>query len=133
SIGAALAHAGTGRVCVDIQGDGDLLMTPSALWTAAHHKIPLLMVIFNNQSFYNSEEHQIRTATFRNRPVETAGIGSHLDNPAINFAKMAESYGIYSEGPVQRSGDLRPALQRALKVVKEKHLPALVDVITEVR
>jgi thiamine pyrophosphate-dependent acetolactate synthase large subunit-like protein len=65
--------------------------------------------------------------------VETAGIGSHLDNPAINFAKMAESYGIYSEGPIQRSGDLRPALQRALKVVKEKHLPALVDVITEVR
>jgi len=133
SIGAALAHGGTGRVCVDIQGDGDLLMTPSALWTAAHHKIPLLMVIFNNQSFYNSEDHQVRTATFRNRPVETAGIGSHLDNPAINFAKMAESYGIYSEGPIQRSGDLRPALQRALKIVKEKHLPALVDVITEAR
>ncbi len=128
-----MAHEGTGRVCVDIQGDGDLLMTASALYTAAHHKIPLLIVIFNNQSFYNSEDHQIRTAMFRNRPVETTGIGSHLDNPAIDFAKMADSYGIYSEGPIQRPEDLRPALQRALKIVKEKHLPALVDVITEVR
>jgi acetolactate synthase-1/2/3 large subunit len=133
SIGAALAHLGTERVCVDIQGDGDLLMTASALYTAAHHKIPLLIVIFNNRSFYNSEDHQIRTAMFRNRPVETTGIGSHLDNPAIDFAKMAESYGIYSEGPIQRPEDLRPALQRALKVIKEKHLPTLVDVITEVR
>ncbi|MFC1814534.1 thiamine pyrophosphate-binding protein [Thermodesulfobacteriota bacterium] len=133
SIGATLAHDGTGKVCVNIQSDGDLLMTPGALWTASHHRVPLLIVMFNNQSFYNSEMHAVQLATIRNRPKANAGIGTHLDNPAINFAKMAESFGIYNEGPVTRSADLRPALQRALKVVKEKHLPALVDVITEAR
>ena len=133
SIGAALAHKGTGKICVDIQSDGDLLMTTSALWTAAHHQIPLLTVIYNNQSFYNSEQHQGHIAQFRNRPLENAGIGTHLDNPTINFAKIAEGFGMYSEGPIRNAADLRPALQRALKVVKEQGIPALVDVIAEAR
>jgi thiamine pyrophosphate-dependent acetolactate synthase large subunit-like protein len=133
SIGAALAHKGTGRVCVNIQSDGDLLMTTSALWTAAHHQVPLLTVIYNNQSFYNSEQHQGHIAQFRNRPLEKAGIGTHLDNPTINFAKIAEGFGMYSEGPIKNSAELRPALQRALKVVKEQGIPALVDVIAEAR
>ncbi len=133
SVGAALAHLETGKLCVDIQDDGDLLMTPSALWTAAHHKIPFLIVMNNNQSMYNSEYHQMEIAKFRKRPAENAGIGTHVDHPPINFAKMAECFGVYGEGPIQRSEDLRPALQRALKVVKEKRLPALVDVIFEAK
>ena len=133
SIGVALAHLGTGKVCVDIQSDGDFLMTPSALYTAAQHKIPLLTVMFNNQSFYNSEDHQVKIAKARQRPAANAGIGTHIDDPPVNFAKLAEGLGIYSEGPIRRSSDLRPALLRALKVVKEKQLPALVDVITEAR
>ncbi|MCG6534050.1 MAG: thiamine pyrophosphate-dependent enzyme, partial [Syntrophales bacterium LBB04] len=133
SIGAALAHKGTGRVCIDIQADGDFLMTPSALWTAAHPKIPLLTVIYNNRSFYNSEEHQANIAKSRSRPMENATIGTHLENPAINFAKIADGFGMYNEGPIQKPEDLRPALLRALKVVKEKKLPALLDVIAESR
>ncbi len=133
SLGVALAHLGSGKICVDIQSDGDLLMTTSALWTAAHHKIPLLIVMHNNQSFYNSEEHAVQMAKLRKRPVENAGIGTHVDNPPVNYAKLAEGYGVHSEGPVQRPQDLRPALERALKVVKEKRLPALVDVISEPR
>lgn len=133
SIGAALAHLDTGKICVDLQDDGALLYTPSALWTAAHNKIPLLIVMYNNRSYYNSEEHQMEVAKFRKRPVENAGIGTRVENPPVNFAKLAEGFGIHSEGPIQKPGDLRPALQRALKVVKEKRLPALVDVITEVR
>jgi len=133
SIGAALAHLGSGKICVDIQADGDLLMTSSALWTAAKHKIPLLIVMHNNQSFYNSEEHGVQIAKFRKRPMETAGIGTHVDGPPVSFSKMAESYGVYGEGPIRRPEELIPALQRALKVVKEKQLPALVDVISESR
>jgi len=128
SLGAALAHKGTGKICVDIQADGDLLMTTSALWTAAHHQIPLLTVIYNNQSYYNSELHQGHVAKFRNRPIENAGIGTRLDNPLIDFAKIAEGFGMYSEGPIKNSAELRPALKRALKVVKEQKIPALVDV-----
>ncbi len=133
AIGAALAHLGSGKLCVDIQADGDLLMTSSSLWTAAKHKIPLLIVMHNNQSFYNSEEHGIEIAKFRKRPVENAGIGTHVDDPAVSFAKMAECFGVYGEGSIQRTADLRPALERALKVVKEKKLPALVDVVAEPR
>ena len=45
SLGAGLAYRGTGRVVVDLQGDGDFLYTPQALWTAAHHQIPVLFII----------------------------------------------------------------------------------------
>jgi acetolactate synthase I/II/III large subunit len=133
AIGAALALKGTGKLAVDIQSDGDLLMTSSALWTAAKHRIPLLMVLHNNQSFYNSEEHGIEVAKYRSRPVENAGIGTHVDDPEVDYAKMAQSFGVHAEGPIRRTADLRPALERALRFVKEKNLPAFVDVVSEPR
>ena len=121
------------KLAVAIQSDGDMLMTSSALWTAAKHRIPLLMVMHNNQSYYNSEEHGIEVAKFRNRPVENAGIGTHVDDPAIDFATMAKSFGVNGEGPVRNPADLRPAIERGVKYVKEKQLPYLVDVIAEPR
>jgi len=133
AIGAALAYRGSGKLCVDIQSDGDLLMTASALYTAAHHKIPLLIVMHNNQSFYNSEEHNIQIAKFRSRPVENAGIGTHVDNPAVDFKKVAEGFGLYAAGPIRRAEELRPALEKALAVVKKQKLPALVDVVSAPR
>jgi acetolactate synthase-1/2/3 large subunit len=133
AIGAALALKDTGKLAVNIQADGDLLMTSSSLWTAAKHRIPLLIVMHNNQSFYNSEEHGVEVAKFRGRPVENAGIGTHVDDPEVDFAKMAQSFGVNAEGPIRRPADLRPALERGLKFVKEKKLPYLVDVISEPR
>lgn len=133
SIGAALALKGSGNIAVAIQSDGDMLMTSSALWTAAKHRIPLLMVMHNNQSYYNSEEHGIEVAKFRNRPVENAGIGTHVDDPEIDFATMARSFGVSGEGPVRNPADLQPAIERGLKYVREKQLPYLVDVIAEPR
>ena len=133
AIGAALAHLGSGRLCVDVQADGDLLMTSSSLWTAAKHRIPLLIVMHNNQSFYNSEEHGIEVAKFRKRPVENAGIGTHVSDPVVDFAKVAQGFGVHGEGPIEGTADLRPALQRALRFVQEKKLPALVDVVSEPR
>jgi thiamine pyrophosphate-dependent acetolactate synthase large subunit-like protein len=133
AIGGALAYKGSDKICVDIQADGDLLMTASALYTAAHHKIPLLIIMHNNQSFYNSEEHCKNIAKFRKRPVTLAGIGTRVDTPPVNFKMVAEGFGIYADGPIMRSDDLRPALQRALAVVKKKKIPALVDVISAPR
>jgi thiamine pyrophosphate-dependent acetolactate synthase large subunit-like protein len=133
AIGAALALKGSGKLAVDIQADGDLLMTSSSLWTAAKHRIPLLFVLHNNQSFYNSEEHGIEVAKFRKRPVENAGIGTHVDDPEVDYAKMAQSFGVHAEGPIRRTSELRPAIERALQYVKEKQLPAFVDVISEPR
>ncbi len=133
AIGAALALKGSGKLAVDIQADGDLLMTSSSLWTAAKHRIPLLFVLHNNQSFYNSEEHGIEVAKFRKRPLENVGIGTHVDDPEVDYAKMAQSFGVHAEGPIRLTSELRPAIERALQYVKEKQLPAFVDVISEPR
>ena len=131
SIGVALACPD--RLCVNLQGDGDFLFTPTALWTAAHHKVPLLTILLNNRSYYNSEEHNAKIAAHRGRPVETAGQGTRIEDPAVDFASMARSMGVYAEGPITRSEDLEPALRRALDAVKNLRQPALVDVITQNR
>ena len=131
SIGAALAHPE--RLCVNLQGDGDFLFTPTALWTAAHHKVPLLTILLNNRSYYNSEEHNAKIAAHRGRPVENAGQGTRIEDPAFDFAPMARSMGVHAEGPITRSEDLGPALRRAIDVVKHQRRPALVDVITQNR
>ncbi|HEY6198658.1 MAG TPA: thiamine pyrophosphate-dependent enzyme [Candidatus Binatia bacterium] len=133
AIGAALALKDSGTLAVDIQADGDFLMTSSALWTAAKHRIPLLIVMHNNQSFYNSEEHGVQIAKHRKRPVENAGIGTHVDDPPVDYAQVARGFGVHAEGPISKPSEVRPAIERALKIVQEKKLPALVDVISEPR
>lgn len=133
AMGGALAHLGTDALCIDIQPDGDLLYTPSGLWTAAHHRIPLLIVMFNNRSYYNDEDHQILMAKARGRPVENAYIGLRIVDPSVDFAALARSFGVHGEGPIEDPADLRPALERAVRVVKRERRPALVDVITQSR
>jgi thiamine pyrophosphate-dependent acetolactate synthase large subunit-like protein len=132
SLGAALAYGG-GRLCIDIQPDGDLLYTPSALWTAAHHRVPLLIVMFNNRSYYNDEEHQARVARERGRPVENAHVGQAMVDPPVDFAALARSFGIEAWGPVDEPRDLKPALERAVRHVLRERKPALVDVVMQPR
>ncbi len=86
SVGAALALKGSGRLPVAVCGDGDFLMGVTALWTAAHYRIPLLIVVANNRSFFNDELHQERVARMRNRPVENRWIGQRISEPDIDFA-----------------------------------------------
>ena len=69
-VGEALALRGTERLPVAVLSDGDLLMGAMALWTAAHHRIPLLAIIVDNRSFYNNEAHQEAVARTRERPPE---------------------------------------------------------------
>jgi thiamine pyrophosphate-dependent acetolactate synthase large subunit-like protein len=133
ALGGALAHRHRGKLCINLQADGDLLYTPSALWTAAHHRLPLLVVMFNNRSYYNSEEHALELAGVRERPRARAGIGTRLDDPAVDFAQLARAYGVYAEGPVETSDAIRPALERALRVVKEEGTLALVDIVMQPR
>jgi acetolactate synthase I/II/III large subunit len=133
SLGAALAYKGSGRLCIDLQPDGDFLACTSALWTAAHHQIPLLMVMHNNRSLYNSEEHAEEVARIRGRPIANKGIGTRLDEPPVDFATVARGFGLYAEGPVEDPRALRPAFERALKVVVEEGRAALVDVVAQPR
>jgi thiamine pyrophosphate-dependent acetolactate synthase large subunit-like protein len=68
----------------------------------------------------------------RGRPPENKFIGTRIDAPAVDFATLARGFGVHGEGPIERPEDLRPALERALAVVKSGK-PALVDVITQPR
>ncbi len=132
SLGVALAHKGTGRLVVDIQPDGDLMFDAGALWVAAKHEIPLLVVMFNNRAYYNDWEHQIRMARLRDTPEERAHIGMDLFGPEPDFAGLARSMGWYGEGPIDQGKDIGPALARAIAEV-EAGRPALVDTITQPR
>jgi acetolactate synthase-1/2/3 large subunit len=132
SLGVALAHKGTGRLVVDIAPDGDLMFDPGALWVAAKHEIPMLVVMFNNRAYYNDWEHQVRMARVRGTPVERANIGMDISRPAPDFAGLARSMGWYAEGPIESGSELGPALRRAIARVKEG-TPALVDSVTRFR
>jgi acetolactate synthase-1/2/3 large subunit len=132
SLGVALAHRDAGRLVVDIQPDGDLMFDAGALWVAAKHKIPMLIVMYNNRAYYNDWEHQIRMAKQRGTDVGKAHIGMDLDGPAPDFATMARSMGWYAEGPIERGEEVGPALRRAIERVKAGQ-PALLDTITQKR
>ena len=132
SIGVALAHRDRKRLVVDMQPDGDLMYDAGALWTIAKHKIPMLVVMYNNRAYYNDWEHQIRMAKLRGTPVERAYIGMDMDDPAPDFAAMAKSMGWYAEGPFESPDGLAAALKRAIAEVKAGR-PALLDTITQKR
>jgi acetolactate synthase-1/2/3 large subunit len=132
ALGAALAHRKHGRLAVNIQCDGDLMYAPGVLWTAAHHQIPILNVMHNNRAYHQETMHIQRMANRHNRGITRAGIGTTLEGPGIDFAKLAQSMGVHAEGPISDPKDLGPALRRALEVV-ESGAPALVDVLTQPR
>jgi len=132
SLGVALAHRGSGRLVVDLQPDGDLMFDAGSLWVAAKHKIPMLVVMYNNRAYYNDWEHQIRLARQRETPVERAHIGMDLSGPEPDFAGLARSLGWYAEGPIEHGKEVAPALRRAIERVKAGQ-PALVDTITQKR
>jgi thiamine pyrophosphate-dependent acetolactate synthase large subunit-like protein len=118
TVGAALALKGTGRMVVGIVGDGDFLMGNTALWTATHYKLPCLFLIANNRSFYNDEMHQERVAKERSRPVENKWIGQRIGEPDIDLAMMARAQGAIGIGPVKELSELKPALEQAIKHVR---------------
>jgi acetolactate synthase I/II/III large subunit len=132
SLGVALAHRDARRLVVDIQPDGDLMFDAGALWVAAKHRIPMLVVMYNNRAYYNDWEHQIRMAKLRGTPVERAYIGMDMDDPAPDFAALAKAMGWYADGPIDKPADVAPALARAIARVKAGQ-PALIDTITQKR
>jgi acetolactate synthase I/II/III large subunit len=132
--GAALAckAEGEGRIAVNIQTDGELLMVPSMLWTLAHHKIPLLSIMHNNRAWHQEAMHIQRMGVRRDRDPTTWRIGTRIEAPFIDYAAMAKSMGVWAEGPISDPALLGPAIARALAVVKSG-LPALIDVVTQPR
>jgi thiamine pyrophosphate-dependent acetolactate synthase large subunit-like protein len=118
AIGTALALQGSGRLAMTIIGDGDFTMGCNAFWTAAHMGIPLLVVIANNQVYYNDVAHQERMAVVRGRPIENKFVGQEMVKPAIDLIAIAKAQGLDGEGPVMNAIDFAAALQRGEKVVR---------------
>jgi thiamine pyrophosphate-dependent acetolactate synthase large subunit-like protein len=129
SVGAALAVKGSGRIVLNLQGDGDFMYTPQSLWTAAHHEIPLLTIIDANRSYFQDERHQREVAKHRGRPVDNVGMGIEIGQPDIDHAQLGRGLGIAAEGPIRTMEVLRPALSRAVARVKGGE-PVLLDVRT---
>ena len=132
SLGGALANRKHGRLSVCIQPDGDLMVANGVLWTAAHHKIPLLYVMHNNRAYHQEIMGVQFIANRRQRGIDRTSIGTTIREPNINYAKLAQAMGVYGDGPITDPKDLGPALQRAIAVVKRGE-PALVDVVAQGR
>ncbi|HEX7081529.1 MAG TPA: thiamine pyrophosphate-binding protein [Gammaproteobacteria bacterium] len=132
AVGAALANRKHGRLSVNIQTDGDLNYAPGVLWTAVHHRIPLLTVMHNNRAYHAELMYIQQNCGLHRRGADRAHIGTTLEDPYIDYKSMARGYGMYAEGPIEDPSDLAPALARALDRVRAGE-PALLDVVTQPR
>lgn len=134
AIGGALAYRDTDRIPINLQPDGDLMFYPSALWTIGHYDIPMFTVMHNNRSLFNSTNHRIRLAEFRDRDdsLERAHVGTGYTEPTPEYAPIAEAMGVVGYGPVEDPEELKPTLEAAWQDVKAGR-PVLVDVVCQER
>jgi thiamine pyrophosphate-dependent acetolactate synthase large subunit-like protein len=117
AVGAAIALRDSGRLPVAILGDGDYLMGVTALWTAVHHRVPVLIIVADNHSFFNDELHQERTARVRDRPVENRWIGMRMSGPLLDLATLARGQGAIGIGPLDDAQAYATALPDAVAQV----------------
>jgi acetolactate synthase-1/2/3 large subunit len=132
SLGAALANKRHGRMTVTFNGDGDLMFVPNTLWTAAHHRIPILYIVENNRSYHQEYMYLQAMAARHGRGIDNTKIGTTITDPNVDYATVARGFGVHGEGPIEDPKDLGPALSRAIAAVKSGQ-PALVDVVTDQR
>ena len=132
SVGAALAAKSRNRIVINIQCDGDLNYAPGVLWTAVHHKLPLLTIMHNNRAWHQELMFVEYMCGVRGRGTDRGHIGTSLRDPFIDYAKMAAGYGMASEGPISDPAKLAGAFKRGLDSAKRGE-PYLIDVITQPR
>jgi benzoylformate decarboxylase len=119
AIGAKLGSPN--RRVVACLGDGSSMFGLQGLWTLAKYRVPLLVIVFNNRA-YMAVKNQFRGSEERIRIA--AEMGAEIVGPDVNFARLAETFGIFGER-VEQPESIEPALKRAL----EQNGPALLDVL----
>jgi thiamine pyrophosphate-dependent acetolactate synthase large subunit-like protein len=132
SVGAALAARSRNRIVVNVQTDGDLNYAPGVLWTAMHHRLPMLTVMHNNRAWHQELMFLEYMCGIRGRGTDRGHIGTSLRDPFIDYAKIAAGYGMPAEGPITDPAKLSAALRRGIASVKQG-TPYLIDVITQPR
>jgi benzoylformate decarboxylase len=119
SIGAKLASPS--RRVIACLGDGSTMFGIQGLWTLAKYRVPLIVIVFNNRA-YMAVKNQFRGSEERIRIA--ADLGAELVGPDINFARMADTFGIFGQR-VEQPDAIEPAIKRAM----EQSGPALIDVV----
>jgi benzoylformate decarboxylase len=119
AIGAKLASPN--RRVVACLGDGSSMFGIQGLWTLAKYRVPLLVIVFNNRA-YMAVKNQFRGSQERIRMA--ADMGAELVGPDIDFARLAQTFGIFGQR-VEQPEAIEPAIKRAM----EQSGPALVDVV----
>ena len=112
------------RPVVALVGDGSAMYTVQALWTAAHYKIPLIWVIFNNTSYRILKQRLVAMRGIAEQ-ADTF-VGMELNNPAIDFVGLAKSLGI----DAARATNVKDATDLIAKGLKDNR-PLLIDVAME--
>ena len=128
TIGTALALQGTDRVAAAVIGDSDFLQGANALWTAAHYRIAMLVVVVNNRSHLNDELIQQRVAQQRGREPANSWIGQRIDDPAVDICSVARGLGASVEGPVSTVAELGAAIERGFAHVAAGR-PCVIDAL----
>ena len=105
AVGVSLALAQ--RPVFAVVGDGSAMYSIQALWTAAHHKLPITYVICNNRSYRILKE---RLVSMRGTDKF---VGMDLRDPVIDFCALAQSLGVPATR-IERPGDLAAALREPL-------------------
>ncbi|MBI2231834.1 MAG: thiamine pyrophosphate-binding protein, partial [Deltaproteobacteria bacterium] len=106
AIGAKLASPK--RRVVACLGDGSTMFGLQGLWTLAKYRIPLLVIVFNNRA-YMAVKNQFRGSEERIRIA--AEMGAEITGPEINFARLADTFGIFGQR-VESPDAIEPTLKR---------------------
>ena len=64
--------------------------------------------------------------------MENINLGTEIAQPAPDYAKMAQSFGWYAEGPIEDGNQVQDAIKRAIQYIKKEKMPALVDTVVRV-
>lgn len=131
AIGVALAHKDTGRLCVNLQADGDFLYTPSALWTLSQYGIPLLTIVMNNNLYLNSKQHAQTIAMQRNRNADDADIGTSFHKNPVDFLALAKTFNIHASGRATDLVGLKVCVLDAIDHIRTHGKSALVEVVMQ--
>ena len=132
SVGAALANKKHGRISVSIQPDGDLMVAPGALWTAAKYQVPLLIVMQNNRA-YHQEVMWFQRAALHAQPQSRSHARRLRSRQSEHRLRQdGREHGCRLVGPDLGSEGLAAAIRRGIDVVKRGE-PYLIDVVTQPR
>jgi benzoylformate decarboxylase len=118
SVGVSLANPGRPVVC--FSGDGSAMYSIQALWTAAHHKLPLNVVIANNGGYRIIKQ---RLLSFHG---DDNYVGMDFADPSVDFAGIARSLGLEAIR-ITKPKDLQAELASAFKRPGTKLIEVVVD------